>query len=239
MFSKKNKQSGFDFDLDYDDDEEEIETYSINDYDDDYDEDDNEDECVSGNSNNSTKKNKKHHKKNKLRFNFKIFIGVILYIIFVVFGAVSTTYDSYNKPQVINVALRAERKEFEKVNNDYENIYKIIQEIDNLDSDIEKSSVEDSFAFATKYKNLINVINVCNNQVKGVTYADEYSFMQSIAEAICKNMGEYVTLMSNGMSAQNSGYFQEAAEYKQNYLTQFKKYSDNLKQFKKAVKLKK
>lgn len=175
--------------------------------------------------------------KPKLRINTKIFVGVLIYICFVGLGAFLTTYTSNNIPQVINVELREKRAEIKKIENTYEDISNIITQIDKINDTLKTSSVNDSFEFATEYGKLATIASDNKKTLEGTSYNDKYVFMQKIASNIYQNLYQYLTLMSNGMSAQSGTYINQAQEYKQKYQNQFVKYTTNLEQFKEAAEI--
>lgn len=170
----------------------------------------------------------------KLGFNVKIFVLCLLYIIFVCFGAYTTTYFQ-GKPQVINVVLREQRAEFKKVENHYKVLATIVSEIDRLDNEVNQSSTSESFRFAIEYKMLGETVEQNLKEVQGSGYNGDYAFMQFIAIEIYTNIQHYLTLMTNGMSAQSGTYLNQAKPYKEKYLIQFGKYEDNIMKFRKLV----
>lgn len=175
-------------------------------------------------------------RKKGLKINIKVFIGVAMYGCFLGLGALITTYTTNNNPQVIQVSLRENRKDFKKAESDYKNISKVITEIDKIDSLRKSSSEKESFQYAIDYKEVSELISKSKKEVEGTNYSQEYVFMQTIASLIYENIYQYLTLMSNGMSAQNAKYIIQAEEYKQKYKIQFEKYTDNIEQFETTVK---
>ena len=174
---------------------------------------------------------------NKNKIGIKVFIGILIYTIFVCFGGFITTYDVNNNPQVVSPSLREKRAAYKDIEARYQNLYSIINQINDLDNSLQSASASDSFDYAIKYKNLTTNITEDKKNVNSITYPDEYKFMQEIAVSIDESVSQYLVLMSNGMSAQNSDYINEAATYKEKYQSQFAKYSDNMEQFKKNVQL--
>ena len=172
-----------------------------------------------------------------IRINIKVFIGIVFYLFCCIIGGIITTYDSNSTPQVINVELREQRRAFNKIESDYKDLYNIIAQVNSIDSSLEEASLNDSFNYAVKYKDIISIVEERKTEVSGATYSEDYKFMREIATAIYKSLNQYLTLMSNGMSSQNSTYIKQASEYKVKYKAQFEKYTSNINQFKEQVKL--
>lgn len=178
-------------------------------------------------------------KDNSKKVKIAIRVGVILliYAIFVGFGALSTTYRKDNTPQVINVSLREQRVNYYQVKEDYDNMHEILKRIDSIDYSLEESSSDSSFNFASTYTDMANLVKETAEGAAGKSYPEDCKFMQAINKEIYTNAYQYLVLMSNGMSAQSSDYLSQALQYKDTYLAEFKKYSDNINKFTKTVQL--
>ena len=224
--------------------EENIEIYQINDF---YDDQNYEYENYDNNTNNDlncTEENnpfeitskKQKTKKNSMK-NLIIVIGIVIYVCFVGLGAVLTTYTNDKQPQIINVRLREERRNYKLASKSYNQIKDIIDSLNELDNSLANADVTQSFSYATEYKKYIDIVSNLYTEIKNDSYSDECQFLQEIAIAVCNNLSAYITAMSNGMSSQSSDYLEKAQTYKQKYTVQFKKYSDNMAQFKLRVQI--
>lgn len=172
--------------------------------------------------------------KHKFKLNVKLCIIIFLYIMFVGLGGFLTTYKD-NQPQLINVELREKRSEFKKIETHYNNMYNIVLEIDRIDASLKEASPDESLNYAVAYKDLADIVDKNIKDVDGTKYNNDYIFMQKSASAIYKNLKEYLTIMSDAMSAQNGGMIKQALSYKDKTRIQFEKYTDNINKIKESL----
>lgn len=164
--------------------------------------------------------------------------GAVVYILFLLVGVFSTTYDkSDGVPQEIGVQLREARSEFYMTERHFNQQLSVIYDIKRLDDEVEKAGGSQSFIYAVNYKNYESVIENSVKDVQGAGYSVDYEFMRDINVVIYNNLFKYVNMMSDGLSSQNMTYIQEAQQYKKNYMTAFEKYTTNLEQFRNLVGL--
>lgn len=162
---------------------------------------------------------------------------ITLYVLFLIVGVITTTYDKEKMPQKVDVTLRESRNEFLMVENHFEKQLAVIYEITKLDEKVSESGAENSFMYAVNYKDYGGMIEANVKEVQGAKYSPDYAFMRDINVVIYDNLYKYASMMSDGLSSQNMSYIQEAQKYKSNYNTAFEKYYSNLEQFRALVGL--
>lgn len=168
----------------------------------------------------------------------KITAGAVIYILFLMVGIFSTTYNNIDGvPQKIGVSLREARTEFYMTERHFNQQLSVIYEVKRLDDEVEKAGGSQSFIYAVNYKNYEAIIESSVKDVQGAGYSGDYGFMRDINIVIYDNLFKYVNMMSDGLSSQNMTYIQEAQQYKKNYMTAFEKYTTNLEQFRSLVGL--
>lgn len=246
MFRKNREDDDLDlgFDLDVDA-ETPIDTSKV------YDDTD-WDECIDEYRKKEKKKRKRQpSKKNQIEYedfynneekkaiNPKIIAIIItcifLYGCFIGVGALLTTYKDGN-PQVVDVNLRELRNEYRGMKKDYDDMYLVIQNLNNINNSISGSDI-DNVKYASEYKQIIDTINSNTKDVQGKTYPSDYSFMQKINNILYENLRNYCQAMSDGMSTQSTSYIKTAQSYKETYEAQFTKYSSNIEKIKEICEL--
>ena len=158
-------------------------------------------------------------KKTADRIVFIFFVFASLYVVFLIYGAINTSYmyDNSGKvvPQIMTVEKIEELNEYDSFANSYRQTRMLYEEILTLDYRV-AAGVEDPRLIAPEYEQLLDKVELLCIDIQAATYSSKYSQLNNMLLLWVKtDVAVYCQRMSESISQNNSNYAAQAQEYRQ------------------------
>jgi hypothetical protein len=167
---------------------------------------------------------------------------VAIYMGFVLLGALNTTYettlDGQKKAQVINVALREKREVYYFLESEYDNLVRLLREIQELEAKTFGGSSDSMFELAAKYEGLLPHIDKRLPKIKAMEMPQEYKIIQTQMINIYKDdIALYLQNISKALSVGDEQALKNAVNWSQKTAVSFRQIQRNMSELALLVKL--
>lgn len=173
----------------------------------------------------------------------KIVVALIIYVFFLVIGIFSTSFVSnpvtgVKEAQIITVQMHEEHVSYNLLKEQYLIIRDLLTQTQKIDSGFQESHGDQSFIYATKYENLLSVIDKNIPKAKGLAVDSKYNtLLNQVVNIYTNDLAIYLQKMTTALSQQDQTAFLEAMSWREQTITDFEKLRKNMKAFASAVKI--